>query len=71
MVSRNQAKTALEAAQKRTDNEEAKRARLAAGELGLDIYNMRPRLEEAGFKYVETLDELGEFNGINCKGRDR
>ena len=71
VVPRNQAKTALEAAQKRTDNEEAKRARLAAGELGLDIYNMRPRLEEAGFEYVETLDELGEFNGINCKGRDR
>ena len=32
--------------------EEEKRVRLAKGELGLDIYNMRPRLAEKGLKYV-------------------
>lgn len=37
--------------------EEAKRARLAAGELGLDIYNMRPKLQAMGLRYVESLDE--------------
>ena len=39
-------------------------------ELGIDIYNMRPALAEAGFHYVETLDDLGEFNGIDCRNRD-
>uniref|UniRef100_UPI003566D155 4-carboxy-4-hydroxy-2-oxoadipate aldolase/oxaloacetate decarboxylase n=1 Tax=Puniceibacterium confluentis TaxID=1958944 RepID=UPI003566D155 len=32
--------------------EESKRARLAAGELGLDIYDMRARLAEKGLIYV-------------------
>ena len=49
---------------------DAKRVKLAAGELGIDIYNMRPALTEAGFHYVETLDDLGEFNGIDCPNRD-
>jgi 4-hydroxy-4-methyl-2-oxoglutarate aldolase len=31
--------------------EEGKRARLAAGELGLDIYDMRGRLAEKGLRY--------------------
>ena len=42
----------LEKSQLREAAEEAKRQRLAAGELGLDIYNMRPRLAEMGLKYV-------------------
>ena len=47
--------TAIAASRKRVLNEEAKRARLAAGELGLDIYDMRPRLAEAGLRYVDDL----------------
>jgi len=46
------AQTVLAAAQKRIASEEARRRRLAAGELGLDIYNMRERLAEKGLKYV-------------------
>ena len=40
-------------AAKREANEQAKRARLAGGELGLDIYDMRGRLAEAGLRYID------------------
>jgi 4-hydroxy-4-methyl-2-oxoglutarate aldolase len=46
---------AIAASRKRVLNEEAKRERLANGELGLDIYDMRPRLAEAGLRYVDDL----------------
>ena len=52
VVRREKAAEVLELARKRMDNEEAKRVRLENGELGLAIYNMRPRLEEKGLKYV-------------------
>ncbi|HEX7741717.1 MAG TPA: 4-carboxy-4-hydroxy-2-oxoadipate aldolase/oxaloacetate decarboxylase [Sphingobium sp.] len=52
IVPRADANAVLEKSQAREAAEEAKRIRLAAGELGLDIYNMRPRLEEMGLKYV-------------------
>jgi 4-hydroxy-4-methyl-2-oxoglutarate aldolase len=47
------AQQAADAAQAREDNETAKRARLAAGELGLDMYKMREALAAAGLKYVD------------------
>jgi 4-hydroxy-4-methyl-2-oxoglutarate aldolase len=46
---------AIAASRKRVLNEESKRERLAAGELGLDIYDMRQRLAEAGLRYVDDL----------------
>ncbi|MFZ2998591.1 4-carboxy-4-hydroxy-2-oxoadipate aldolase/oxaloacetate decarboxylase [Sphingobium sp.] len=52
IVPRADAAAVLAKAQAREAAEEAKRVRLAAGELGLDIYNMRPRLEEMGLKYI-------------------
>jgi 4-hydroxy-4-methyl-2-oxoglutarate aldolase len=52
VVKRAEAEAVLAAAEKRLAAEEAKRERLAAGELGLDIYDMRPRLNEKGLKYV-------------------
>lgn len=52
VVRREKAAEVLELARKRMDNEEAKRVRLENGELGLDIYNMRPGLEAKGLKYV-------------------
>ena len=68
VVARANAEAVMDKAQTRIDAEEAKRQRLAAGELGLDIYDMRGRLADAGLSYVETLDELGDFNGIDCRG---
>lgn len=52
VVPRADAAAVLKKAEERLAAEEAKRARLAAGELGLDIYDMRPRLKEKGLKYV-------------------
>jgi 4-hydroxy-4-methyl-2-oxoglutarate aldolase len=40
------------AAQAREDNEQFKRARFQAGELGLDIYNMRAKLADLGLRYI-------------------
>ena len=52
IVPRAKAAEVQAAAQKRLDAEEAKRQRLAAGELGLDIYAMRPRLADKGLTYI-------------------
>jgi 4-hydroxy-4-methyl-2-oxoglutarate aldolase len=41
------------AAEAREKKEEATRARLAKGELGLDIYGMREALAKAGLKYLD------------------
>jgi 4-hydroxy-4-methyl-2-oxoglutarate aldolase len=48
----------LASAAKRGSNEEQKRAKLAAGVLGLDLYDMRPKLAQLGLRYVDSLDQL-------------
>jgi 4-hydroxy-4-methyl-2-oxoglutarate aldolase len=57
VVRREDAETVRAACQKREDNEAEKRARLASGELGLDIYEMRDRLAERGLRYVDEVPE--------------
>lgn len=52
VVRRAAAADVLAKARAREANEEAKRRRLAAGELGLDIYDMRGALERMGLRYV-------------------
>jgi len=53
VVPRAEAGATLEAARQRVAKEEATRARLAAGELGLDIYGLRRKLEELGVEHIE------------------
>ncbi len=48
VVKRQDAASVLEQANARVANEDEKRKRLAKGELGLDMYNMRERLAEKG-----------------------
>jgi 4-hydroxy-4-methyl-2-oxoglutarate aldolase len=52
-LSRLEVEAVLEAAQQREEREAKVRARLAAGELGLDIYNMRQKLAQLGLVYAE------------------
>ena len=51
VVKHGDAADVLKKARAREANEESKRQRLAAGELGLDIYDMRGKLAELGLSY--------------------
>ena len=53
VVPANLAQEAADASAKRESNEAEKRQRLASGELGLDMYNMREKLAKAGLRYVD------------------
>ena len=52
-----EAETVLEAGRAREAGEDETRARLQAGELGLDIYGMRDKLASKGLRYVDSLGE--------------
>ena len=56
VVRKDEASDVLEKARRRVADEEEKHARFEAGELGLDIYDMRDRLAAKGLRYVESED---------------
>jgi 4-hydroxy-4-methyl-2-oxoglutarate aldolase len=53
VVPRDRAGEALAASRARIEKEARTRERLAAGELGLDIYGMREALAAKGLKYID------------------
>jgi 4-hydroxy-4-methyl-2-oxoglutarate aldolase len=57
VVARNEAAAILEKGRTRETREAEIRQRYAAGELGLDINNMRPRLQEKGLRYVDAASD--------------
>jgi 4-hydroxy-4-methyl-2-oxoglutarate aldolase len=52
-VPKARAETALQASRTRLEKERQTRARLMAGELGLDIYGMREMLAAKGLTYID------------------
>lgn len=56
VVARDEAAQVAGAGAARLRAEEARRARFAAGELGLDVYGLRAELERMGVSYVEGSD---------------
>ena len=57
VVARVAAAEVAEKGEKRKVDEDGKRAKLASGVLGLDMYNMREALARAGLVYVDRPDE--------------
>lgn len=60
VVERQRAASVADASEARLKKEDATRARLAAGELGLDIYGMRDKLRAAGLVYVDGPDQVDQ-----------
>ncbi len=58
VVPRAQAVEVAKKAKARAEAEDGKRAQLASGVLGLDLYGMREGLSKAGLVYVDTLDSV-------------
>ena len=56
VVPRLTAGTVVAASQARIEKEELARARYQAGELGLDVKDMRGRLKEKGLTYISQTD---------------
>ena len=57
VVARTEAEQVLEESRQREAREVAKREQLASGVLGLDIYDMRPRLEQHGLVYLDSPEQ--------------
>lgn len=57
MVGRDEAEWGLEQSNQRLANEEKARAKLAAGELGVDFYGLRGKIVDLGVEYIDTVDD--------------
>ncbi len=53
VVKREQAATVVQLGQKRLEKEAISRAKLQAGELGVDFYGLRSKLQELGVEYID------------------
>ena len=60
VIPRRRAEAAMAAARAREQNEAGKREKLANGISSLDLYDMRPRLEQAGLIYLDSLEDLND-----------
>jgi 4-hydroxy-4-methyl-2-oxoglutarate aldolase len=60
VVRRDEAPGVLELSRARQEKEAQSRLRLAAGELGVDIYGLRPLLESLGVEYVDDVEHLDD-----------
>jgi len=58
VVARDEAATVLGASRERLIREETVRRRLQDGELGVDFYGLRERLEGLGVRWVDTAEDL-------------
>ncbi len=58
VVQRKHAAVVRDKSKEREAAEVAKREKLLKGELGLDIYKMRERLEKVGLTYVDNIEDL-------------
>jgi 4-hydroxy-4-methyl-2-oxoglutarate aldolase len=58
VVERRHAADVVKKGQAREADEATKRPRFSEGELGLDIYDMRGRLDAAGLRYVDRREDL-------------
>lgn len=58
VIARDRAAACLDASRRRLEKEADTRARLEAGELGVDMYGLRDKLDELGVIYVDSADDL-------------
>lgn len=58
VVPRGRAADVLDSAQRRLEKEEDTRKRLESGELGLDFYGLRQKLEDLGTRWVERSEDI-------------
>ncbi len=58
VVPRDKVSSVAEAGAAREQNEQEKREQFKAGQIGLDMYDMRGRLDAAGLVYLDSEDDL-------------